>query len=279
MLKSKDRVRTIIGYLQRNLKRTVISVTGIVLLMGFERISASETVQDTLPDNYLAFTLNGINNEFEGACEYFEGFRFTIILPGDSVRLALDSTTLMSLIQNRAVTGVLTSPNGKSTPIDFEIVNHREREDIYMKTAIGYFLWEQYKVHKDEINFVINWWYCPPATEDDLLILEMAYTLLTDSSHWHQDDDRKCDDDIKFGVWSLFCALKYASENVTHEYNHHNTAMQSVRSVINELVPDNDFGHTLMDFNNAPNTTHSDIVRVLSIARDRIRQELRDNED
>jgi hypothetical protein len=125
----------------------------------------------------------------------------------------------------------------------------------------------------------IYWWYCPPATEADLEILEMAATLLADSSHWHQADDRKCEGDIESSQWSLFCALKHASLEETGEYNHHNTALQTVRFVIDEILPDHGFAHTLMDYNNAPATMHRDILRVLELAKTRIRQELSEREE
>lgn len=58
------------------------------------------------------------------------------------------------------------------------------------------------------------------------------------------------------------------------EYNHHNTAMQTVRFVIEDLDPDSYFEHALMDYNNAPSTNHADILRVLAIAKKRIKEEL-----
>ena len=58
------------------------------------------------------------------------------------------------------------------------------------------------------------------------------------------------------------------------EYNHHNTAMQTVRFVIDDIIPNHGFDHTLMDYNNAIYTTHKDILKILSIAEERIKQEL-----
>jgi hypothetical protein len=60
----------------------------------------------------------------------------------------------------------------------------------------------------------------------------------------------------------------------TGEYNHHNTVMQTVRFVIDDLIPDHGFEHTLMDFNNAPSTAHKDILNVLHLAEERISKEL-----
>jgi hypothetical protein len=78
-------------------------------------------------------------------------------------------------------------------------------------------------------------WYCPPATELDLKIIEMAEKLLG-------------------------------------EYNHHNTAIQTARFVIDELIPNHGFAHTLMDYNNAPSTRHGDILHVLELSNKRIQQ-------
>ena len=257
--------------------QTSALATSLILLLSFGQISAQDTMQDTLPDNHLLFTLKKVDNRLGGANEYLEGFGITMILPKDTLSGALNSERLLWMVRTGSITGVLTYPSGKSTSIDFEVVGHRGRDDIYMKTTLGYFLWESFIVRDDELTFVIDWWYCPPASEADLRVLEMAESLLADSSSWHQDDDRKCDNDIETDVWSLFCALKHASVNIMDEYNHHNTAMQSVRSVIDEMLPNHGFAHTLMDYNNEPSTSHSDIVRVLAEAEDRIRQELRRN--
>jgi hypothetical protein len=148
-----------------------------------------------------------------------------------------------------------------------------------MKTRQGYFIWEYYRIRDDTLRFVIDWWYCPPASEADLNILEMTETLLADSLNWRQLDDRDCEDDQETKRWSLFCALKHASISVLAEYNHHNKAMQTVRSAIEEMSPDREFAHTLMDFNNAPSTSHTDILAVLSEAKTRIINEIRQASD
>ena len=47
------------------------------------------------------------------------------------------------------------------------------------------------------------------------------------------------------------------------EYNHHNTTMQTVRFVIDDVIPDHGFEHTLMDYNNSPSTKYENILHVL----------------
>lgn len=238
------------------------------------QLSAQDISQDTLPDNHLQFTLYKSDDKFEGASEYLEGFRVSMDISHRLLGNGLDIDTLISLVQNQDITGTLTYPNGRTSQIRYEVVCHRGMDDIYMKTTLGYFLWESAFIQDDELAFVINWWYCPPAREVDMETLKLTGQLLADSTNWHKDDDRKCEDDIESNQWSLFCALKHASIESMGEYNHHNTAMQTVRLVIDDMVPNHQFEHTLMDYNNSPTTGHEDILHIIEIAKNRIVQEL-----
>ena len=148
-----------------------------------------------------------------------------------------------------------------------------------MKSSLGYFLWEYASVADNEIRMAIYWWYCPPTRPADRAALEMAARLLADPEHWHQEDDRDCADDADKERWSLFCALKHSSIEAMGEYNHHNTAMQTVRFVIDERIPNHGFEHTLMDFNNAATTTHADIMDVLELVHERIESALAKSTD
>ena len=227
-----------------------------------------------LPDDYLPFVLRRCPGGYTGQSEYLKGFTISIDThPGDSAK-GLNIDGLFALARTGDARGVLTYPDGKTTPIAYEIVRHRGRDEIYMKTSLGYFLWEYLSVGADSIHFAVYWWYCPPATDADRRVLEMAMDLLADADHWHQQDDRKCLDDDETTVRSLYCALKHASLAVCGEYNHHNTAVQTVRFVIDDVLPDHEFTHTIMDFNNAPQTGHRDVLEVLAIARKRISKEL-----
>ena len=228
-----------------------------------------------LEDDHLRFTLKFLENKLEGGSVHLEGFKISMNLPGEFINKDFTVEDLKNLVATRHITGEVTYPKGKKTPINYEIVNHRGVDDIYMKSSLGYFIWERIILKKNELSFVIYWWYCPAAGPVDLEILAMARHLLSDLGNWQQKDDRKCDNDIKENKWSLFCALKHASLTKTGEYNHHNRAIQTVRFVIDDLVPGHDFAHTLMDYNNSPTTTHEDIMKVLDLAGERIEKEMR----
>jgi hypothetical protein len=227
-----------------------------------------------LPDDYLLFILLPTEERWVGQCPFFEGFQITLGFAPSADHSGLTMDRLMALIRANQLKGELLYPNGKITPITFEIVHHRGKDEVYMKSSLGYFIWEYASVTSQQIAFAFYFWYTPPATQTDLAALQQAEQLLETPSNWHQQDDRKCEDDLATHRWSLFCALKHASIDQAGEYNHHNTAIQYVRFVIDERVPDHGFAHTLMDYNNAPTTTHRDILRCIALAKKRIQEDL-----
>ena len=261
-----------------NIMRDVLLVTLFVTLLPVSSPHAQSSSQEELPDDYVPFTLLLTENELKGASAYLEGFMISMFASPEDFPDGLSVEAVLSHVRNEDVSGILTYPDGRTTEIEYEIAHHRGVEDIYMKSSLGYFLWEYMTVQDDTLTFAIYWWYCPPATKLDLEILEMAKRLLSNSRSWHQNDDRKCHDDIANSSWSLFCALKHASMEIVGEYNHRNAAVQTTRLVIEELLPNREFEHILEDFNNLPATNHEDVLRVLASAEDRIRQQLRESQ-
>jgi hypothetical protein len=115
-----------------------------------------------------------------------------------------------------------------------------------------------------------------PAYEDrdqsvsvtDVEILDKANALLVSESDWNRKDTRECPPDAQ--TLSLFCALHEASIEVLGSYDHRRVALQEVRFAIEEVSGGRDFEHRLMDFNNLPATTFSDIKKVLAMARAKV---------
>src|SRR5262249_39800884 len=70
--------------------------------------------------------------------------------------------------------------------------------------------------------------------------------------------------------WNLYCALHRASLDVTGTFQHRSAAMQEVRWVVDERTHGKDLEHRLMDYNNLPETTLTEIKRVLTEARRRL---------
>jgi hypothetical protein len=108
----------------------------------------------------------------------------------------------------------------------------------------------------------------------DLVIVQRADSLLSDTARWNRNDDRNCGDDIAAGKYSLFCALYKASLDFAGEYLHRRTVMQEVRFIIGKYYRSRFNRHRLMDFNNNPKTTIEDVRDVLAKSEKTIREQL-----
>lgn len=102
----------------------------------------------------------------------------------------------------------------------------------------------------------------------DVAILDRALTLIPGQKEWDRADDRECaPDDTAF---SLFCALKRASEETIGAYEHRRTALQEVRFAIEDARPGVEYEHRLQGFNNDPSTSLDEVRGVLIAARNRV---------
>lgn len=108
----------------------------------------------------------------------------------------------------------------------------------------------------------------------DLKIVERADAILSDETKWHKQDDRRCEDDIENGKFSLFCALYNASLEVASEYEHRRPSMQQVRFTLWKYENGRVVNHRLMDWNNHPDTTFEEIKKVLKESIDEIKWKL-----
>jgi len=109
------------------------------------------------------------------------------------------------------------------------------------------------------------------VTQDDVLILEGAKTLLASRDKWIRNEETQCDLDAT--TWTLFCALQKSSNNVLGEYQLRRPALEEVRMVVEEMAGQT-FERRLIDFNNRPETTFEDIQKALDIALERIKARL-----
>ena len=114
----------------------------------------------------------------------------------------------------------------------------------------------------------------PPLTKADLEIVKRAREILNSPAKWNRADTRVCPADEK--TFSLYCALEKATDEVTGKFEHRGAAMQQARFVIDEIVPNADYGHRLMGYNNDPTTTFADIQTVFNLLEQIIAQRLRE---
>jgi hypothetical protein len=113
----------------------------------------------------------------------------------------------------------------------------------------------------------------PPVTKADIGIVQRAKQILDSPARWNRSDTRVCPAGAK--TFSLYCALEKATDEVTGNFQHRSAAMQEARFVIDDIAPNRkSYKHRLMDYNNDPTTTFSDIQRVFQLLQDRIAERL-----
>jgi hypothetical protein len=112
----------------------------------------------------------------------------------------------------------------------------------------------------------------PPVTQTDVQIVQSAQKILDSPAKWNRSDTRNCPAEAK--TFSLYCALEKATIEVTGNFQHRGAAMQESRFVIDEMAPNRNYHHRLMDYNNDPTTTFADIQKVLRLLQQRIAERL-----
>jgi len=247
-----------------------------LIILGFLTIFSQFTFgQDTLCESCIEYSLELNGNKLKGSSLQFAGYDVSMILPSDFIDDSLSINYLFKTIRGHDIRGEFIFPNGNTTEIKYSLIPYNDSRAVFMKTSNGWYPWNKLRIENKKLIFSYDYWYCPPATKTDLEILDLCFDYLKDSTNWHKSDDRKCDNDKTENVWSLFCAIRIASIENHGEYNHRGAVIQKTRFVIDELYPNHGYTHTLMDFNNDSSTKFRDIIEVLSIVRDRIKEELR----
>lgn len=115
----------------------------------------------------------------------------------------------------------------------------------------------------------------PAVTKIDLQIVKRAREILNSESKWNRADNRICPAEAK--TVSLYCALQMATVEVGGKAEHRGAALQEARFVIDEIARDRNYEHRLMNYNNDPTTTFSDIQEVLRITESLISLRLKTN--
>jgi hypothetical protein len=113
----------------------------------------------------------------------------------------------------------------------------------------------------------------PPVAKADIEIVRRAREILSSPAKWNRADTRDCPADEK--TFSLYCALEKATDEVSAHFEHRGAAMQEARFVIDDIAPNRNYNHRLMDYNNDPTTTFADIQKVFALLETRIAARLR----
>jgi hypothetical protein len=113
----------------------------------------------------------------------------------------------------------------------------------------------------------------PPVSQNDIRIVRRARDILSSSAKWNRADNRQCP--ANESTYSLYCALEQATREISTKFEHRGAAMQQARFVIDDdLAKGNHYHHRLMDYNNDPKTTFSDVQRFFALLEQRIQRSL-----
>ena len=109
----------------------------------------------------------------------------------------------------------------------------------------------------------------------DLAVLVRADALLSSEEHWSKNPSQKCADIPHPGMPGFIDGHDVmASVETIGAYMHRLPALQEVRFTIADNYPGRWKVHRLADFNAHPQTTFSDVKKVLRVTIERVKQKL-----
>ncbi len=102
----------------------------------------------------------------------------------------------------------------------------------------------------------------------DRQIIQRAAAILSSEAVWNRADNRLCNDGAT--SWSIYCAMRLATIQVTGGFHHRRPALALVRQVVGERAKGRDYDHGLMDYNNDRATRLADVQSLFAEAERRI---------
>ncbi len=159
---------------------------------------------------------------------------------------------------------------GLEVDVDVKRIEYTDETVLALRTPFG---WFPTRLVRDGERLVVSFQESEvPPSEVDLRIVLAARQVLADETTWDRQDDRVCE--ATDTTFSLYCAMHRATIDVAGEFHHRQPALQAVRVVVQGMWSARYSEHRLMDFNNHPDTTLTDIHATLAEAESRIRDNL-----
>jgi len=137
-----------------------------------------------------------------------------------------------------------------------------------IRTYEGWFPVAHFSSTGDEVHFRMDTTKQVPPNMVDRRILLRAAAILDADSVWNRSDDRRCAESAR--TWSIYCAVQKATIEVAGAFHHRRPAAELVRQIVEERTKDRSYEHRLMDYNNDPSTTVSDVRTLFAEALARI---------
>lgn len=207
---------------------------------------------------------------FQGLCAGFDEGRGTLELRPDQPVAAGPSP--MAVPTDIVWSGTLQIPRWPTLPIEMESVPYEPEPGLVLKTQVAWVRVEEPLVDQAELAFWFQWDEDAPPSRDDLEILERTEAILSDERVWDRSANRRCTP--RATTWTLFCALRDATVEVTGEFHERQPALVILESVINDVFREMGFQDPLVDYNTYEDAILVEMHRLLGNAASRVRSAL-----
>ena len=198
-----------------------------------------------------------------GSCGALSGRHPTFaIVPEPSVtsgRWRLDRTPVS------AWAGQMAEPGTRTTRVEIEA--YQDGTGI-LRTMQGWYGLSNVRSTASTVRFDIDTARELPPGDLDRQIIVRAATILSTEAAWNRADNRDCPDGAT--SWSIYCAMRLATLQVTGGIHHRRPALELVREVVAERAAARDYDHALMDYNNDRSTRLDDVQSLFAEAERRI---------
>jgi hypothetical protein len=161
-------------------------------------------------------------------------------------------------------TGDMTDEGYPNAPIELEAYT----DTGILRTIYGWFYATNIVTSERGLTFDVDTTREVPPNELDRQIVQRAAAILASTSVWNRNDNRQCAAGAT--SWSIYCAMEAATAEVTGGTDHRRPAMEVVREIVEDRTAGRHYNHRLMDYNNDPTTTLTDVQSLFREALERM---------
>jgi hypothetical protein len=115
----------------------------------------------------------------------------------------------------------------------------------------------------------------PSVTRADIQIARRARQLIDSPAKWDRNPTQECPAGAK--TLSLYCALATAITEINGAYDDGEAAIREARRLVDESPNARNYKARLVDFNNDPTTTWTDVQKLLQLVEERLTKQLAGN--
>ena len=161
--------------------------------------------------------------------------------------------------------GQMAAPGSRTTRIEIEA--YADGTGI-LRTMAGWYALSNVSATASIVRFELDASRELAPGDLDRRIIARAAAILSGEAAWNRADNRLCADGAT--TWSVYCALRLATLQVTGGFHHRRPALELVRQIVAERAKGRDYDHGLMDYNNDPSTRLADVRSLFAEAERRI---------